>query len=150
MPCTLEDIAPCQRLLNTQERGNTPARNALEAVKRLKRKDSQRLKSVSGEATANNTLLTDNLRSRHPKRKHSNTIMDVKSDQDEFREPSEECRKKLKLINEKLETNTELYEGSKARLTIAEQTIEKERNCIPAKIKDCEAKHENTWSNRTS
>ena len=58
---------------------------ALEAEKRLKRKDSQRPKFVRGEAMANNTPLTDNLRSRHLKRQHSNTIMDVKSDQDETR-----------------------------------------------------------------
>ena len=61
--------------------------------------------------------------------------MDVKSDQDETREPSKECRKKLKLINEKLETNTELYKGSKARLTIAEQTLEKERKGMASQPK---------------
>ena len=53
---------------------------------------------------------------------------------------SDNCRKKLKMMHRELETITELYQGLKAQLMIAEQQLEKEKIETDVKVKTCEEK----------
>ena len=115
-------------------------------------KRSRKAKSRTASA-GTSTPMTDKMRATHPKRKYSST--ETKSDAEE-REVSEECKKRLKLMTEKLDTITELYKGSKAMLTVAEMNLEKEREAIreeratiEAKLKHCEEKHKQIWADRT-
>ena len=88
-------------------------------------------KSKGKTIPANHTPLTDALRAKHAKRKLSGSKSDGDND-------SEECRKKLKSMDEKLTTVTELYMGLKARLTIAEQALEAEKKSSEDKVRSCD------------
>ena len=98
------------------------------------------------EAMANQTPLTDAMRAKHVKRKLSGS--ETKSDVEENND-TKECREHLKCMHENLGTVTELYKGSKARLTIAEQALKNEKKLTEEKVKSCEERHASMWSDRT-
>lgn len=91
----------------------------------------------------NNTPLTDAMRAKYQKRKLSGSDLNSEGDSE-----SDECRKKLKLMDEKLSTVTELYMGSKARYTIAEQALEAEKKATMDRIRSVEEKQAAMFAER--
>ena len=90
------------------------------AESRAKHKEAKNPKNEGGKATANNTPLTYNLRVKCSKRKHSS---DAKSDDEDKKEPSDDCRKRLKIVNKKLDMSMKSF-GPNAGPN-AQNTLEK-------------------------